>query len=220
MKRLFETYVLSVNGSDEMTTREDILNAALGVFAECGFRVGTVRDICERAGANVAAVNYYFGDKASLYSEVIQHAYNVASSSEPMPALGSDASDPASHLRAWVSWYLRRNLQFERTDVGRLMAREMAEPSQALDRLAQRSIHPVFSELSRIVQAVSPMSLGERELKLHCISIIGQCLVYRSGSSMLERLGPPHFGFDDSAQIAEHVSHTAISALQHLTTEA
>lgn len=201
-----------------MATRDDILDAALEVFAEHGFRAGTIRDICERAGANVAAVNYYFGDKASLYSEVIQHAYNMASSSEPMPLLGSDASDPTSHLRVWVSWYLRRILQLERTDVGRLMAREMAEPSQALDRLAQRSILPVFSELSRIMQAVSPKSLSERELKMHCISIIGQCLVYRSGSSMLERLDPPHFGFDDSAQIADHVSRTAISAVHYRAT--
>jgi AcrR family transcriptional regulator len=202
-----------------MATRDDILDAALGVFAEHGFRAGTVRDICDRAGANVAAVNYYFGDKANLYSEVILHAYNLAGASEPMPLLGSEASDPASLLRVWILWYVRRILQFERTDIGRLMAREMAEPSQALDRLAQRSVLPVFSELSRIVQAVSPKFLGERELKMHCISIIGQCLVYRSGSSMLERLDPPHFGFDDSEQIADHVSHTAISAVHYLATE-
>ncbi|MBT5382627.1 MAG: helix-turn-helix transcriptional regulator, partial [Phycisphaerae bacterium] len=63
-----------------MSTREGILNAAMSVFGEHGFRGGTVRDICDRAGANVAAVNYHFHDKASLYAEVLQHAYRNAGS--------------------------------------------------------------------------------------------------------------------------------------------
>ena len=46
--------------------RERILEAAGSVFAERGFEHATVRDICHQAGANGAAVNYYFGDKSSF----------------------------------------------------------------------------------------------------------------------------------------------------------
>jgi AcrR family transcriptional regulator len=38
-------------------TRRHLLEAAAEVFAEIGFRAATVRQICERAGANIAAVN-------------------------------------------------------------------------------------------------------------------------------------------------------------------
>ncbi len=44
-------------------TRQRLIEAVGEVFAERGFRAATVRDICQRAQANVAAVNYYFGDK-------------------------------------------------------------------------------------------------------------------------------------------------------------
>jgi AcrR family transcriptional regulator len=48
-------------------TREKLLEAAGQIFAEHGFQAATVREICSRAGANVAAINYYFGDKVELY---------------------------------------------------------------------------------------------------------------------------------------------------------
>lgn len=55
----------------KLKTRERILIAASDVFAEHGFEKGTVREICTRAKANVAAVNYHFRDKTELYKEVL-----------------------------------------------------------------------------------------------------------------------------------------------------
>jgi AcrR family transcriptional regulator len=48
----------------EEKTRDKILDAAGEVFAEHGFEGATIRAITERAGANVAAVNYHFRDKS------------------------------------------------------------------------------------------------------------------------------------------------------------
>ena len=45
------------------------MEAAAREFAEKGYDDATVRDVCRRAKANVAAVNYHFGGKAALHVE-------------------------------------------------------------------------------------------------------------------------------------------------------
>ena len=59
-------------------TRRQLLEAAGEVFAEAGYRDATVREICRRAGANIAAINYHFGDKEKLYAEVLRYSHGKA----------------------------------------------------------------------------------------------------------------------------------------------
>ena len=53
-------------------TRARLLDVATQVFAESGYYAATIRDIAQHAGTNVAAVNYHFGDKLSLYTEILE----------------------------------------------------------------------------------------------------------------------------------------------------
>ena len=57
-----------------LETRRRLLDAAGEVFAEKGFAKATVREICQKAEANIAAVNYHFGDKEKLYAAVLPTA--------------------------------------------------------------------------------------------------------------------------------------------------
>ena len=55
-------------------TCDRLLEVAARLFAARGFKDVTIREICRSARANVAAVNYHFGDKLGLYREVLNKA--------------------------------------------------------------------------------------------------------------------------------------------------
>src|SRR5882724_2935620 len=82
-------------------TRTKMLDSAGQVFAESGYQAATVREICARAGVNVALVNYYFGDKLELYAAVLRHSMGISGNGIIQQAIASTAS-PAEALRELV----------------------------------------------------------------------------------------------------------------------
>src|SRR5687768_12018312 len=85
--------------ADGLTTRSELLEAAGAVFAEHGYAKATSKEICERAGANIAAVNYYFGGKDGLYSAVLEEAHHRLVSLETVAAAARSDVDPRVKLR-------------------------------------------------------------------------------------------------------------------------
>src|SRR4051812_27091301 len=65
--------------SDGEQSRERLLQAAMRLFAAQGFSKTSTREIAQAASANVAAISYYFGDKAGLY----QACFNVMCAPAP-----------------------------------------------------------------------------------------------------------------------------------------
>src|SRR2546423_2419640 len=125
---------ISISDDGNLQTRRRLLEAAGQVFAEQGFKNATVRDICRLADANVAAINYHFGDKARLYSETIRYAIGEAMAKYP-PNLGVPEDAPAEQkLFAFIRSYLFRILDIGRHAwFGKLISREMVEPTHALE---------------------------------------------------------------------------------------
>jgi len=62
---------------DAADTKEAILEAATRRFARQSYQHAGVREIAADAGVTAALVNRYFGSKAKLFDEVIQHAFDI-----------------------------------------------------------------------------------------------------------------------------------------------
>ena len=136
-------------------TRERLLEAAGEVFAEYGFRQATVREMCRRAGANVAAVNYHFGGKERLYAETLKYGAHVALEKFPPDGGLRRGASPEEALYVFVLSFLKRFLAMGARDwSGKLCAREMVEPTAALDDLVQEVVQPLSQRLHRIVRAL------------------------------------------------------------------
>lgn len=171
-------------------TRRALLEAAVAVFDEQGFRTATTRDICERAGANGAAIHYHFGSKERLYLEALRHAEEAAIARHPLPGPRSPLPPPA-HLAAFVAAFLRRILDLGAgTPGGRMFAREMVEPTPALDVVAAEYLQPLAEEVRAIVTRLLGPAADEQSVRLCGISIVSQCFFYHHCRPALARLFP------------------------------
>ena len=204
-------------GADEAgPTREHLLEAAGEVFAEVGFRAATVRAICQRAGANIAAVNYHFGDKEALYAAVLKESCRVALEKYPAdPGLPSDASSER-RLHAFIrSFLLRIFSDGPPARHGRLMAREMIEPTAALDRMVREEIRPMEARLTAITQSLLGADADAETVRLCSLSVVSQILFYHHCRPVVSRLFPEmQFGEAEIERLADHITWFSLAALR------
>jgi AcrR family transcriptional regulator len=145
---------MSINTLD--TTRDRIVEAAGEIFAEKGFDATTVRDICQRAEANIAAVNYYFGDKQRLYVEAVVRAHRWRMERARLPEWSAETT-PQKKLADFVTTFIRRiRTGPDDTWHTRLVMREMMNPREACAELVQNSIRPQFEVLVGILRELLP----------------------------------------------------------------
>ena len=211
---------LTAAGAEE-STRDRILSAAGEVFAEQGFEGATVRAITERAGVNVAAVNYHFRDKAELYTRVVVDACSARAAFRE--ALGDATGSPEQRLRSLIHHFLEYLLDPARPEwKRRLMAREMATPTTALDALVEENLRPLREEfLIPILRELTGGCFSRRQLSHFASSITGQCLYYLQARPLIERLNPDFkIGKVEVSEIAEHIARFSLAALAELTRQA
>jgi AcrR family transcriptional regulator len=198
-----------MTGPDQ--TKARLLEAAGEEFAEKGFEGATIRSICARAGANLAAVNYHFGDKEQLYLQAVIAAHRCGA--ELPTEAEFRRGTPAEQLRCYIRHFLINVLALDR-DQGwhhTLMFLELLRPTQASEALVREVIRPKFERLLWILGGVCP---GADEQRLHALafSIIGQCMYYRMGRPITARLIGEE-GLRDLDYLAEHIAGFSLAAL-------
>lgn len=213
-------------------THQRLLDVAAEVFAEHGFQGATIREICLRAEANVAAVNYHFGDKEGLYREVFRYTSRLALETFPPFVSGQDAVAPTERLRHFVRAFLQKVMAEDRTALhGKLMAHEMIRPTAALDGVFQEAIRPQAEHLGRLVREIAETHAGsvqwegrpsrtvftEQELKRCCLSIVGQILFYKHCRPIVLRINE-HFGTEPDTldALTDHITLFSIAGIRNL----
>ena len=206
--------MLTLNPRPINATSQHILDAAGPIFAKKGFHATTVREITREAKVNVAAVNYHFRDKQELYVKVcLSMAHQAAGATKIAQA--DFTGTPEQQLRIFIGAFLGYLLDPERPEwQGRLIAREMAEPTRALDRLVEESILPVKKQLHGIVHELLGPGVPEARVHLACLSVIGQCLHYVHCRQMIGRLFPSNRQVHrDVDTLANHIFEFSLAGL-------
>lgn len=197
--------------ADEADARERLLSAAQEAFAEHGFKGATVRDICRAAGANIAAVNYYFGGKESLYVEAVKRAHTCAARMDTLAV--PPGAPPVEQLRAFVREMVTRMHAPASPSAMKLMMREMADPGRAAHVVVAEFIQPAAFALRAILRELLP-NLDESHLLMTGFSVIGQCLFYRQNRPVAELIfGKEAVGGLSADAVADHVVRFTLAAL-------
>ncbi len=202
-------------------TRARLLVAAEQLFAEKGFAETSIRDITHSAGANVAAINYHFGNKERLYLEVFgartaemttlrEQAVACDTGSEPR-------GDVAAVLRSFVGSCLHNTLARDGSDCfPRLVLREMAAPGPAFEYLVKNIVEPNSRALRGPISRAGP-GLTEEQVLLCVASVLGQLLHFVRARRMIERLTGRSYDAEFVDQICEHVVRFSLGGIEGLS---
>jgi len=195
-------------------TRERLLNVAERLFADRGFKDVTVREICREARANVAAVNYYFGDKFALYRDVLQSAIDRMRATNEAARLAGEGQPPEEQLRRYVSIFTHRLFADRSHTVHRLITREMNDPTPALDALIEQGVRPRMEFLSTLIAGIIGCDAEDLRVKRCVASVWTQPFAYVP-NPIAERLGRPADQTPAAIEaIAQHIADFSIAGIR------
>ena len=196
-------------------TRTKLLEAAGHVFAECGYYSATVRDICARAGVNVALVNYHFGDKLELYTEVLRRSIGAAKNEVIQQAMRSEAS-PEEALRLLIRAMLARVCGANHPGWHvRLMVHELAQPTPAMSRVIDEAMRPIYDRFRALIGTILGLPPEHEKTRLSTHSVIAQVVHYAHSRRVVSQLWPElELTPEKIAEIADHIADFSLTYLR------
>lgn len=212
------------NGSSCGDRREALLEAASHLFAAKGYAAVGTREIAERAGVNLALIQYYFGSKGKLFIEVVHRMFEGGAGVAARAELEGTPSEPGAATEAvcrFVRVFLGHLLQATHPQGCRIMYRELlgdreSEPEifeALMASVTDSFVRPLQSSLAGVLRAVAPRAT-EAELNHAVWSIVGQCSMYLTHRPLLERLrGESLAGQDQTNALARHVARFSLRGL-------
>ena len=201
-------------------TRKALLDVAIEVFLADGFKAARVADIAQQAGVRLSAINYHFGGKEGLYLALLQHHADLAWRTAPPPVLDPD-TPLQQRLQALIAALVRRMLDPDSPSrIGRLMIREVVNPTAALDVMFERFTLPQVNLLLGLLRGFFGPQVPREVLLRAALSIVGQCLVYGVASPIITRL-QADFDLRGAAldQLAQHIATFSWAGLQALAAQ-
>jgi len=208
---------------DAQETRQRLLAAAAEVFAKKGFWEATHAEICQKAGANTAAVNYHFTSKENLYVEAWRNAFERSVQEYP-PDGGVPADAPTEErLRGRILSLMQRmgdptNFEVE------IVHKEMANPTGLLAEAMHRAIDPQRLDTRKLVRELLGDGASEQSVVLCEMSLMGLCFGPIGHMRGFKPPGGPRpggpamkFGVEE---LAEHVTQFTLAGIRRIREQA
>jgi AcrR family transcriptional regulator len=157
-----------------LPARDRVLEVACELFAEAGFHGTHLREICKRAGTNVAGVCYHFHSKEGLYETASMEAgRRLSDMDEGFVALRR--LPPEQRLLTLVESLLKR-LSARRAWIAKLLARELVDPACGTHNYAASGLERDFILLQAVMRDLLGTKANSEAVRLHALGVIGECV--------------------------------------------
>ena len=166
------------SAKDAEETKKRLLNAAEELFAAQGFDGTSIRDLITRANCNLAAVNYYYGDKEVLYEELFLRLLREMRDTRlaAVKAVMSGKTKPTLEklLRAYSVDFLKPFSDPQRSRrFMQLFFRELAEQRLPKNMFLKEMVVPVMAAMEDAIVVLCP-NLSRHDAQMGVLSTTGQ----------------------------------------------
>lgn len=186
---------------DGAATKALILETAGRLFAEHGYADVTCKDICEKAGTNMAAVNYHFGSREALYIAVLQQAHDSIFNLAHLRSIVDGDQRPRDKLARFIEYLIAAIYCNEGWRL-RVWGREMAMPSGLpTDHLHQNGMEK-FRLLAGIIGEMTGLPADHTDLKFCVLNVMAPFMVLLTTSREEPTPHRPVFQSDQKAVAA------------------
>jgi AcrR family transcriptional regulator len=176
-----------MTATSALVSRQKLLEAAMRVFAESGFRGATTRRIAEAAGVNEVTLFRQFKSKAALINEVAE-LYARRRSEEALPA---GPVTPLKELAEWCNAHLTL-LRNSRDMIRKCMAEVDLSPQMAgCMRRGPDVVHRQLREYTEKLVRQHGLDLTPDEVSVACVMLQGSLFAEAMGRDIMPDLYPP-----------------------------
>jgi TetR/AcrR family transcriptional regulator, regulator of cefoperazone and chloramphenicol sensitivity len=213
---------MKVPREDALRTQQRLLEVARDAFAEMGYRQATVSEICERAKSNVAAVNYHFGDKETLYVKTWRHAFHESLKAHPPDDGVSAHAPPEERLAGRVRALLRR-LMSTQNKAFLIVLRELASPTGLLDEVTRKDLLPLREKMEGVIRELLGPHASRTQVQCCTTGIVSQCIfpMFLKRMNREGQEGRSDFsGINDIESYADHVVKFSLAGIRSIREEA
>jgi TetR/AcrR family transcriptional regulator, regulator of cefoperazone and chloramphenicol sensitivity len=166
---------------DGDATRQNIIEAAGALFAERGYAETASKEITERAGTNVAAVNYHFGSREKLYITVLEEVDRRLIGAGVLTDLDESSLTAPDKLARIIETIIGGITDGTGWPVT-LWAREILSPSPLRKVMMRNGVMPGFNILAGIVSEITGIT-KDRAAILQCIIYsLAPCILLASAT--------------------------------------
>lgn len=201
--------------------KQKILEAAMDVFGEQGFRSATVREICKKAGVNIALVNYHFKSKKLLYFELFNAISTDIDGRYPLEKFVKPDMTKEEKLKGLIIMLVSRFLGPDGLSSSKsrlkLVNREMLEPTDVMEETILQKMAEFKTAGKEVFSDFLGEDISDETTNMLMISIVGQCAYPMFSTELLRKAGLITLPMNEFCKLlAGHVYEFSLKALENM----